>query len=623
MTFPLLKKLRYLKFKIMNKFFYRIKKFFYIEKWKKNKKSWPSKKQWLSFLKVISKPERIFFIFFLCLAIISGIGWWRVSFLAKTKKVPKNGGIITETIIGQPQSLNPLLAPLNDADRDISYLLYAGLLKYDKEGNLKEDLAEKYEVSPDGKVYTFFLKDNLLWSDGKKIIADDIIFAFATLQNPETQSPLRILFQGVKIEKIDDKTIRFTLDNPYPSFIENLTFGIIPQHIFKNITPSELSSILPKEFAVSGPFKIKKIEKNIDNEIKSVSLERNDKYYGASHNSSLHSEFGASHNSSKKEFKKPYLDGINLIFVENEDDFLKRKGKSTSLAEVSVKNKDKIEKRFNIYSLSTPRYFALFLNQENKVLAIKEVKEAMALSTPKDEIINKVFFKKARRVDGPFLPENNIGGDYKKYNFDINTAKDTLEKNNWQDTNNDGIREKVMEEGQNAIPLQFTLFTVDQKELNSVAKIIQENWEKAGIKIEIQSLPPQELLQNIIKERKYDILLFGQGLMMIPEPYSFWHSSQIKYPGLNLSLYKNNDIDKLLDSARKETDSQKRIEAFQTIQQKIAEDLPAIFLYSPDYLYAVKKNVKGIETKYIIDPSKRFTDIESWYIKEKRIPKTY
>jgi peptide/nickel transport system substrate-binding protein len=524
--------------------------------------------------------------------------WWRLYYLEITKKAPQNGGVITETIVGQPQSLNPLLASLNDADRDVSQLIYAGLLKYDNNGALRGDLAEKYEISPDGKVYTFFLKDGISWSDGTKITANDIVFTFTTLQNPQIQSPLRIIFQGVKIEKSDDKTVKFTLENPYFYFLENFTFGIIPQHIFKDIPPSEFSTILPKQFANSGPFKIKKIDEDAEGKIKSIMLDRNDNYY-----------------------KKAYLDGINLVFVENESELLKRRGKSTSLAGMSAKNKGKIGRSFNLYSLSLPRYFAIFLNQESQILSAKEVREAMALATPKDEIINKVFLGKARRVDSLFLPENNIESSYPKYNFDINAAKEILEKNNWKDANNDGIREKVIQQGQNAVPLQFTIYTVDQKDLNSVAKIIQENWKKAGIKVEIKSLAPQELLQTIIKERKYDILLFGQSLMMTPEPYSFWHSSQAKYPGLNLSLYKNNDVDKLLNDARKETDPEKRLTAFKTVQQKIAEDIPAIFLYSPDYLYPIRKNVKGIQSKYIIDPSKRFINIENWYIKEKRVPK--
>lgn len=532
----------------------------------------------------------------LAVFMISGFLWWRTYYLWTTQKVPQEGGFITETILGQPQSLNPVLASLNDADRDISEIIYSGLLKYNNNGVLKGDLAEKYEISPDGKVYTFYLKENLLWSDGEKITANDVVFTFTTIQNSEIQSPLRIIFQGVKIEKIDDKTIKFSLDSSYSYFLENFEFGIIPQHIFKDIAPKDIASTLPKEFATSGPFKIKKIEKDAEGKIKKISLDRNENYY-----------------------KKSYLNGINLVFVSSENELLKKQSKSTSIAGISAKNKSKIGRSFNAHSLSLPRYFSLFLNQQNKIIALKEIREAMAFATPKDEIIKKVFFGRARKVDGPFLPENNVGGDFKKYNFDINGAKNVLEQNNWKDTNNDGVREKEIEAGKGAVPLQFTIYTVDQKELNSVAKIIQENWKKAGIKIDIKSLSPQDLLQTVIKERQYDILLFGQSLMIIPEPYSFWHSSQIKYPGLNLSLYKNTDIDKLLDVERKELDPQKRIGTLQAIQQKITEDIPAIFLYSPDYIYPVRKNVKGIETKYIIDPSKRFTDVENWYIQEKRV----
>jgi len=165
------------------------------------------------------------------------------------------------------------------------------------------------------------------------------------------------------------------------------------------------------------------------------------------------------------------------------------------------------------------------------------------------------------------------------------------------------------------------IYTVEQSELEAAARIIKENWEKIGIKVEVKTLQPQQLLQTIIKSRRYDILLFGHSLMMRPEPYSFWHSSQINYPGLNLSLYKNDNVDDMLEKAREEKKLSKRNKILSNVRKKIAEDTPAIFLYSPNYLYALNKNIKGFDGKYIIDPSRRFIDIQKWYIKTKRISK--
>ena len=107
---------------------------------------------------------------------------------------------------------------------------------------------------------------------------------------------------------------------------------------------------------------------------------------------------------------------------------------------------------------------------------------------------------------------------------------------------------------------------------------------------------------------------------MIPDPSSFWHSTQKKYPGLNFSLYQQSETDDLLKKSIEEINQTKRQELLQSFSKKLTEDIPAIFLYSPNFLYAIDKDVKGIQTKYIVNPSQRFINIENWYINEKRVP---
>lgn len=576
-----------------------VKKFFYIDKWKKNKKKKISRKQLFSFFQIFSKLEKIIFSLFLLLLISASIGWWKLSFLQNTEIIPADGGILKETIIGQPQSLNPLFSPLNDADRDISELIFSGLLKYNKNGELVEDLAKEYKLYEDGKIYEFSLKDNLLWSDNKEITSNDIIFTIETIQDPEIQSPYRLTWQDIKMEKVDEKTVKFILPNTYPSFLENFTLKILPAHIFEEIEPQEFSSKPQKKIICSGLFKIKSIERKNEENITKVILEKNPNFYA----------------------KTPFLDEIELTFVKNGADLLKSKGGATNLPDISPVNKDYLEDDFKIYSLSLPRYFALFLNQENKILSQKEIREALSLAITKEEIINEVLSGEGRIVDGPLLPENKIEGDCIKYEFNIENAKKKLDEAGWKDENNDGIREKILEEGQEATPLELNLFTVDQTILNKTAEIVQKQWEEIGVKLNIQAIEGEKLRQDHIAERKYDILLLAHGLHMIPDPFSFWHSTQKESPGLNLSLYQNNEIDELLQSSRQELNDEERKKQLQSFQQKLTNDIPAIFLYSPHYLYAIKKEIKGIDGKYIIDPSKRFIGIEKWYINEKRVKK--
>jgi len=570
---------------------------FNIDKWKENKNKWPKKGQWLAFLIAISRTERIILFFLLILGLGAGVSWWRISYLENTKVVPTKGGILREVMVGQPQSLNPLFALLNDADRDISELIFAGLLKYDQEGSLIKDLAKDYKISKDGKIYEFTLKDNLFWSDGEEITTQDIGFTTESVRNPEVQSPLRLIWQEVKVEKTDNKTIKFILPNPYPPFLENFTFKILPYHIFNKVSPQAFILEPPQNLTSSGQFEIKVIEKDSENKIRKIILERNPNFHG----------------------KASFLEKIEITFIPTTGDFPTWKNKALSFAGISSEQKSIFKENFNIYKLSVPRYFALFLNQNKSILSQKEVREALAFATPKNEIIEKILLGEARIIDSPFLPENRIEGDFKQYKFNLKKAREILEKAGWQDKDKDGIREKILKEGEKTTPLKLILFTVEQEELKKAAEIIQARWKEIGVKLVIRTLEPTKLLQENIKERKYDILLFGQGLSIIPDPYPFWSSFQKEYPGLNLSLYQNKDVDELLKNSREELNSKKRRGLLQKAQQKITDDIPAIFLYSPYYLYAVRDEVKGIDGKYIVDPSKRFINIENWYIYEKRV----
>ena len=166
--------------------------------------------------------------------------------------------------------------------------------------------------------------------------------------------------------------------------------------------------------------------------------------------------------------------------------------------------------------------------------------------------------------------------------------------------------------------LQFTLTTVNQPQLIEVAELLKTQWEEIGASVEIEVLDISEL-KPIIKERNYDSLLFGEVLGALPDPFTFWHSSQKNDPGLNLAGYENKEVDKLLKDARETLDENTRKEKYETFQALLIEDAPCVFLYSPDYLYLISNKVKGVDTEKVVDPAKRFSNIGSWYIQTRRV----
>jgi peptide/nickel transport system substrate-binding protein len=264
--------------------------------------------------------------------------------------------------------------------------------------------------------------------------------------------------------------------------------------------------------------------------------------------------------------------------------------------------------------LNIPRYFAVFFNQSKSVsLAHDEVREALNHATDRQEIIHNIFNDNGKEIHSPILA-GMIGYDENttKSTFDLEKANSILEEKNWK-RNSDGFREK------DGVKLSINLATTDWTELSKTAEILKSQWEKIGIEVNLNTLSISDIQQNYIRPREYDALLFGQVLGADPDPYSFWHSSQKRDPGLNLSLFGDTATDKLIEDGRIEFDSAKRDSLYKDFQSKLIDEVPAIFLYSPDYIYPVNKKVRGLDIKNLILPAERFSTIEKWYIETNRI----
>jgi len=214
------------------------------------------KKYWKRF----SGAERKLLLVLFLVLITSFIFWQNQNSNNKID-VAAQGGKYTEGLVGQPQHINPLLSPANDVDADLSRIIYAGLFEFDSTLNLVPDMAAALpEISPDGKVYTITLRDNLIWHDETVLNADDVVYTYQRIQDPEFASPLRFSWNKVDIEKIDDLTIKLTLRESSATFISNLTVGILPKHIWENVGSTNFAlSKFNLEPVGSGPFKVKGI----------------------------------------------------------------------------------------------------------------------------------------------------------------------------------------------------------------------------------------------------------------------------------------------------------------------------------------------------------------------------
>jgi len=168
------------------------------------------------------------------------------------------------------------------------------------------------------------------------------------------------------------------------------------------------------------------------------------------------------------------------------------------------------------------------------------------------------------------------------------------------------------------IALEITITTSDKPPLSQIADILQETWQAAGIKTNINKAPLSELQTDVLAKRNFDILLFGEALGAIPDPFPFWHSSQKIHPGLNIPSYESTKADEFLEKARETQNAKIRQKNLEQFQKILLGDLPAIFLVRPNYVYFLDDSIKGFDIAKITEPAKRFSTIENWYIKTRR-----
>lgn len=181
------------------------------------------------------------------------------------------------------------------------------------------------------------------------------------------------------------------------------------------------------------------------------------------------------------------------------------------------------------------------------------------------------------------------------------------------------LNELCVSSEREVIPLRITLSTVARFPLSDIAKILKQNWQKIGVETIIKEVSISDLETKVLKQRDFEALLFGASLGSLLDPFPFWHSSQKKYPGLNISGYDSKQADRFLEKAREEENLKDRQQALESFQNLLLKDVPAIFLVSPYYVYSLSSKVKGFQVQKITEPSKRFSGIENWYLKTKRI----
>lgn len=569
--------------------------------------------------------------------------------------VPASGGEYIEGAVGFPSAINPLFAPLNPVDADLSRLVYAGLLKYDNALNLTPDLADKFAIEQGGRTYRVFLKSDLKWQDGEPLTADDVAFTLDLIQNPEAGSPLLPSFQKVQFKKISDLEFTLELEQPFVSFNHLLTTGLLPAHLWQEVAPANLklsaSNLKP---IGAGPFMFASLSKDSRGNLKSYTLKVNPYYQG----------------------KKPFLKQITFKFFPDSANALEalRNRQIQGLSFLPKEQKEKINKKsLNVLSLRLSQYTALFFNQKTNLLLKSAVlRQALSLAIDREQIIKQALKGEGLAAFGPFPPGSlGFSSDFKyapapaQANLSLDNDKwkkisreDFLEKrkqelyNTWLEQQKaltpnlakpkpsaeeqekfkkdkeDFLRRTVEELASSLSPTQtsfreknnygltITLTALNQPEFSQTAALLKDWWQELGAQVTLNLVDGNQI-REIIKDRSYEILLYGVVAGPESDPFPLWHSSQLFSPGLNLAGYGNRQSDELLEKARQNLVPTERQKLYLQFQKMLVNDRPAIFLYYPAYLYPLDSAIKGVELTRLYHPADRFNNIADWYLQTK------
>lgn len=483
----------------------------------------------------------------------------------------KEGGVFAEGFVGHIRSINPLFTDFNDADRDVGRLIFSGLIKYDpNQKNFLPDIAEKWDVSKNGLIYTFTLRRQAVWHDGKPVTSDDVSFTFQNvIQHPAFRNPvLKNAFEAVKINKIDAYNISFILPKQNSYFISNLIVGLLPKHILENEDISALDKSKFSRFNPigSGPFKLTSL--NLDDDGDIVDLEIFEQYYG----------------------KKPLIKRIRLFTFPDEKSLIKDKSALNAISKLNTKEIFS-DSRFTTYNYTLNQFTSLHFNTENPFLKEQKMRQAMALALNKQELLNVG----EQRVDSLGLTDRS---KEEKFKFDPEAAKKIIDELGFIN-GSDGFR---------SISFNLLALNIMPEELTNR---IKNQFNAIGIKVEIQRVKSSDFYKYI-EQKRYDMLLIRHYLGYNRDVYSLFHSSQIIDPekglqGLNFSNFKSFKTDGLTEALRKEPTPADKEKLLAQLSTAISFEIPLVFISTPIYTYGLDKTVPEIKLNNLNSHSDRLS----------------
>ncbi len=527
-------------------------------------------------------------------------------FLSHITNQPAQGGVYTEALVGSLQRLNPLIDSRNSADRDLDRLIYSGLIRFDSRGIAEGDVAKTWGISEDGTIYNFEIRDDVLWHDGVALTTDDIIFTVNMISRGGDLIPadLSEFWASIKVIKLDETHMQFVLPEAFAPFLDYLTFGILPEHIYGNMTYDEIvASTYNLQPIGSGPYKFRELSLD-GNNITGITLEVNQNYYGTvPYIEEIVFRYYADDQSAYQAYVDGYVQGISEV--------------SNDILQQVLENEN-----LSLYSARLPQISLVLLNlDDDSVSFFQEVKvrKALLFGINRQQLINEVFNGQAIQADGVIFPGTWAYLDgAPTFSYDPDQARDLLKQAGYVVTGEtDPVR------ANNGVELKFVLSYPDDELHAKLAQMIQIDWKALDVVVTLEPVPADQFVADKLESRGYQAALVDINLSNSPDPdpYPFWDQAQIA-GGQNYSQWNDRTVSDTLEQARVATDLAERTRLYHNFQYLFADQLPSLPLYYPVYNYAVDNQVNGISIGPLFSTSDRFSNITSWNMVFKRTSTT-
>lgn len=524
--------------------------------------------------------------------------WFQKSYLAI---VPAKNSTYVEAVLGPVDTLNPLYAS-SSAELSAGRLIFSSLLKYDTTGKLNYDLLKSLSVNDTGTVHTITLRDNVYWHDGVKLTASDVAFTIDLIKNPETRSAI-VGWSNISVDVVDEMTLTLTLPSVYASFDHALTFAVLPKHLLQDIAPNQLRENNFSQNPIgSGPFKFRFKQSVTDQgEQQIIYMARNDSY------------FKGRVNLEKFQLNVyPDIDEILSALYSN------KVNATSELSPIDIKEIDKTKYKINVTPIQNGVY--ALINTKSSILSDVNIRQALRLSTDTNGLLEKLL-ENTKKISLPFTEGQLFGESVPTApGFDLELAKKTLDSAGWI-MNSEGVRQK------NGVDLKLVVVTMKGSEYEQNLQILAGQWRNAGFAVETKILDStdqaQNIAQNVLQPRNYDVLIYELEIGADPDVYAYWNSTQISTKGLNFSNYSNIISDDALKSARSRLEKSIRNAKYITFAKQWINDVPAIGLYQSTVQYVYGNNVKTFNPENIfVSDTDRYSDISSWAVGDMKVYKT-